>query len=214
MLKAMDPEHGAQPPEKWQQRKSAQTRTRLIDAGIDALVDDGYAGLTTAAVAVRCGLSRGAMHHHFATRMDIVAAVCERVLYERMSAFLEDYLSAVVGRGDDQTLAIATAAHWRTVNTREYAAFLHLAVAARGDCELDAVFRPVVLRYDDVWTREMIQAFPQWKERWDMMLLASDFISAAHIGMLVNKPVIDQDGRIDRLRDLLVEVIGNLHDRR
>jgi len=151
MLRAMLPAGLGEEPARWQQQKSARTRLRLVEAAIDCLVEGGYSRLTTQGVAERTGVSRGAMHHHFPTRMDLVEAVVEHVFYERMRLFLDDYLSSLARSSEAEMLAIAAAAHWRSVHSREYAAYLELAVAARTDAELNQFFGPVARRYDEVW---------------------------------------------------------------
>lgn len=211
MLVAIQPNHGVAPPAKWQQRKSAQTRQSLVQAGVDCLVEGGYSNLTTAAVAERCEVSRGAMHHHFATRMDLVSAVVEEVIYERMRCFLADYFEALETRGDASMIEVATEKHWFSVHSREYAAYLELAVASRTDTELAACFLPSARRYDEVWTREMIEAFPQWAERWEALKLASDFVLAAHLGLLVHEPIFNQSDRIDKIQDLIMDTVMKLY---
>ena len=39
-------------------------------------------------------------------------------------------------------VSVATTMHWKSVQTREYAAYLELAVAARTDAELNCHFEP------------------------------------------------------------------------
>jgi AcrR family transcriptional regulator len=212
MLSAMRPAELAEPPARWQQRKSAQTRQRLIDAGVDCLIELGYAGLTTAAVAERCAVSRGSMHHHFATRMELVSAVVEHVFYQRMRRFLSDYFEALRERGEELMVEIACNAHWRSVQTREYAAYLELAVAARTDTELAELFTPNSRRYDEIWISEMIEAFPQWARHWEAFKLASDFTLTVHMGMLLHKPVFGDGERLELLRRLATRVVQELYD--
>ncbi len=212
MLSAMRPDHKSEPPARWQQRKSAQTRQRLIEAGVDSLLEGGYAGLTTAAVAERCTVSRGAMHHHFPTRMDLVAAIVEHVFYQRMRRFLADYFAALEERGEEVMIEVACEAHWLSVQTRVYAAYLELAVAARTDPELAALYDPATRLYDEVWTREMIEAFPQWESHWEDLKLASDFTQAAHMGLLLHKPMFGEVDRLDRVRRFTATVVRNLYD--
>ncbi len=166
---------------------------KLVEAAIDCLVEGGYQRLTTQAVAERTGCSRGAMHHHFPARMDLVAAVIDHIFYARMRLYLGDYLKDLEGRPPDEVVALATAAHWRSVQTREYAAYLELAVAARTDAELDQMFAPAARRYDDVWISEMTGAFPFWGEKWAMMVQANDFVIAAHMGMLIQRSVLNEE---------------------
>jgi AcrR family transcriptional regulator len=206
MLHAMLPAGLGEEPARWQQQKSARTRLRLVEAAIDCLVEGGYSRLTTQAVAERTGASRGSMHHHFPTRMELVAAVVEHVFYERMRLFLDDYLSSLARSSEAEMLEIASAAHWRSVHTREYAAYLELAVAARTDPELDGFFGPAARRYDAVWIAEMIESFPQWRDQWEQMKLASDLVSVLHMGMLLQHPVYGE-GRTQRLHQLTDEVL-------
>ncbi|MBU6266484.1 MAG: TetR/AcrR family transcriptional regulator [Sphingomonadales bacterium] len=213
MLSALMPDHKSAPPARWQQRKSAQTRLRLVEAGVDCLVEGGYAALTTAAVAERCAVSRGAMHHHFATRMELVAAVVEHVFYQRMRRFLADYFAALAERGEELLIEVACEAHWLSVQTREYAAYLELAVAARVDAELATLFDPAARQYDEVWSREMIEAFPQWQSHWDDLKLASDFTQATHMGLLLHRTAFGAGERLERVQRLSTRVVRGLYDR-
>lgn len=207
MLAAMRPADLATPPARWQQQKSARTRVRLVEAAIDCLVSGGYPGLTTQQVAERTGISRGAMHHHFPTRMDLVAAVIDHVFYERMRLFLDDYLHELARGNQSDVVAIATAAHWRSVQGREYAAYLELAVAARTDTELDRVFAPAAQRYDEVWISEMIESFPFWRDQWETMKQANDFVIIAHMGLLMQRSVLGEErtAQMNRLIERFVE---------
>lgn len=211
MLEAMRPSGLAARPERWQQQKSARTRQRLIEAAIECLVEGGYAGLTTQAVAERTAVSRGAMHHHFPTRMDLVSAVVEHVFYERMRLFLQDYLGEVARVGDGDLVAIAAAAHWRSVQTREYAAYLELAVAARTDPELHGFFGPVEKRFDEVWITEMIESFPQWRDQWESMKLANDLVTATHMGLLLQRNALGEE-RTKAVHALIDRVVASLYD--
>lgn len=210
MLAAMRPTAMGEEPVRWQQRKSAQTRMRMLDAAVDCLVEGGYAGLTTAQVAERASVSRGAMHHHFATRMDLVAAVVDHIFYQRMRLFLEDYLATMAQRRDEELIELATEAHWRSVQTREYAAYLELAVAARTDAELNVAFEPAARRYDQVWTAEMIESFPQWREQWQAMKHGSDFAIAVHSGLLLHRPVFGPD-RVAQVLHMTIETVRGLY---
>lgn len=211
MLAAMRPTPLADEPVRWQQRKSAQTRLKMLEAAVDCLVSGGYAGLTTAQVAERAAVSRGAMHHHFATRIELVAAVVDHIFYQRIRLFLDDYLAAMAQRGDEELIDLATQAHWRSVQTREYAAYLELAVAARTDPELDAAFEPAARRYDEVWTAEMIESFPQWQDQWRAMKLGSDFAIAVHSGLLMHRPVFGPE-RIEQVLKLTIATVRGLYD--
>lgn len=214
MLRALRPAHGEPPPPRWQQRKSAATRQRLVEAGVDCLIERGYSGLTTAAVAERGVVSRGAMHHHFPGRIDLVGAVVEHVFYQRMRCFLDDYFQALAQRGEELLVQIASEVHWQSVQTREYTAYLELALAARTDGELAGLFTPASCRYDQIWIGEMIEAFPQWQAHWDNLKLANDFTLALHMGMLLHRPVFGDGDRSARLQQLATRIVQELYDGR
>src|SRR6476661_8559130 len=66
-----------------QAERSAATREALLNATLECLVEDGYANTTTARVAVRAGLSRGAHLHHFQTRDTLLAAAADHLTRRR-----------------------------------------------------------------------------------------------------------------------------------
>lgn len=55
-----------------QEQRSAETRQKLIDAALAGLLQEGYARITTADIAERAGVSRGALNHHFSGKEDLV----------------------------------------------------------------------------------------------------------------------------------------------
>lgn len=192
-----------------QQRKSAEMRILILEVTIDCLVADGYAGLSIQNIVKAANISRGAMHHHFATKMDLVAAVIEYTFYRRMQQFLADFAD---NTGDSvEVVRSAADKHWLNVQTREYAAYLEFAIAARTNKELNSHFLPTAERFDRLWTEEMIKSFPQWRERWVQLQVANDFAVAVHLGMLLSKPVLHDGKRLDDVRNLVMEVILRLH---
>src|SRR3954462_5114705 len=76
-------------PRRNQAERSAATRQALLDATLECLVEDGYANTTTARVAERAGVSRGAHLHHFQTRATLVAAAAEHLTRRRGEHLLE-----------------------------------------------------------------------------------------------------------------------------
>ena len=62
-----------------QAERTEATRTRILDAAVDVLASQGYAGFRTADVARIAGVSRGAQTHHFPSKDELVVAVVEHV---------------------------------------------------------------------------------------------------------------------------------------
>lgn len=82
-----------------QQVRSRATRSALLEAAVECLVERGWSGSTVAVVAERAGVSRGAAQHHFPTREDLFVAAVGHVAAERQ-ATLRDLADA----GDGQRL--------------------------------------------------------------------------------------------------------------
>jgi AcrR family transcriptional regulator len=198
-------------PMKWQQQKSAETRGRILEATVECLVEKGYAHLSTNEVTLRAGVSRGAMHHHFPNRMALVAAVIDHACSIRMERFLDAYFAAIGQRDGVNVVEVATETYWESVQTREYGAYLELAVAALTDAELNSHFLPAAQRIDAIWTQEMIAAFPQWEAQWDALQLAHDFVMSAMMGLLLHRPVLGEGDRLQAVRALIGRVVASLH---
>ena len=62
-----------------QQQRRAETVARLIDAGIDTIIELGYARASAAVIAKRAGVSGGALFRHFPTMSDFMAATAQEV---------------------------------------------------------------------------------------------------------------------------------------
>ena len=73
-----------------QDERTAETRTRVLDAAIDCLIDEGYAGTTTKRIAERTGVSRGAQQHHFPKRHDLVIQAVIHLANRRLEELRAD----------------------------------------------------------------------------------------------------------------------------
>lgn len=65
-----------------QEERSAETREALIAAAISVIADVGYNSATTAMIAARASVSRGAIQYHFASKADLVVAIMETIARE------------------------------------------------------------------------------------------------------------------------------------
>ncbi|MEO6987778.1 MAG: TetR/AcrR family transcriptional regulator [Aquihabitans sp.] len=83
-----------------QQDRSRVTRSALLEAAVECLVELGWAGSTVAVVAERAGVSRGAAQHHFPTREALFVAAVEHVASERREALRG---ASADGEGRDPT---------------------------------------------------------------------------------------------------------------
>ncbi|MGY6638058.1 MAG: TetR/AcrR family transcriptional regulator [Erythrobacter sp.] len=200
-------------PMRWQQRKAAATRKLILDAATDCLVEGGYARLTTVDVLGRAKVSRGAMHHHFPSRADLVSALIEHVLHKRLDRFLADYLAALQDSDPALAIEVATEVHWQSVKTPEFTAYLELVMAARTDEELAVLLIPATREFEATWMREVERALPHWQGASDAMLLANDVAAAVHLGLLINRPFIEQAERREAVRTALVDLVKDIFEK-
>lgn len=193
----------------WQQRKSALTRTTILEAAIDCLEQHGYARTTTQLIAQTAGISRGAMLHHYATKQELIAAVIDYTIYKRMESFVERIKALSDSQRVEQQAGIEL--YWQSVQTREFTAYLELMVAARTDAELREIFLPKARHYDRIERETVLRVFPEWQGN-PHYLLAMDYCMAAIGGLLLNKDIWDDRDRRVTLRNFVSRTILMLRD--
>ena len=196
--------------ESWQARKSAQTRIAILEAAIDCLGEYGYANTTTQMISDMAGISRGAMLHHYATKLDLIAATIDYIFVKRMQFFSEE-ITALPEQAriqEQQGLEL----FWERLQGREFVAQLELLVAARTDSDLKVLYEPRAIEFNSDWSREIAKLFPEWGDAADRLQLAIDFSQATLEGLMINRTAIyDRDRRV-AVRQMLSEVILLIRD--
>ena len=146
---------GVQEPAGWQAQKSAATRTLIVEAAARCMIETGYARTTTIAIAEKAGLSRGAMLHHFPAKHDVLQATLEFLFRTRLAA-LRKALARGVGAGGDRVDRFV-AGCWAEASQPALLALTELALAARSERSLAAVFAAAQLAYVQDW-RDLARA--------------------------------------------------------
>ncbi len=210
MQSAPPPVEHAPGPAGWQAKKSAATRTRIVESAIRCFVDLGYAQTTTTAIAAKAGLSRGAMLHHFPSKLDVVRAAVAHLHGKRLKAFRKAMQRAAPAGADRVREAIA--AYWGHVRHPMFVAFFELAVAARTDRELAAILGPAQEAFERDWQRTARDVFPDWPreaERFELALdLSRYLIEGLAVGILTRRET-ERDQRLLRhLEGALRELVG------
>jgi AcrR family transcriptional regulator len=129
------------PRRRTQAQRRAATRAALLDATIECVVEDGYAGTTTTRVVERAGMSRGAQVHHFPTKAQLVAEAV-RHLTRRRAAELLGEVDRLPPRGRRRVETVLDLL-WRSHSGPLFAASVEMFVAARTDADLRAELREV-----------------------------------------------------------------------
>ena len=181
----------------WQAHKSSTTRTLILDAAIESIVEDGYANTTTTKIADRAGLSRGATLHHFPSRMDIIRATVEYLYDKRIRAFRNATAQLPAADAGHDRIRQAVRNYWEHVNHPLFVAFFELSVAARHDEELAAILHPAQARFDDEWYRAAHELYPEWQSDpaiFDFALgLSQKLMEGAAVSLLMHPRRQDED---------------------
>ncbi len=119
-----------------QQERAHLTRLRLLDAAVEELLENGYGGLTTPAVAHRAGVSRGAQQNYFPHKTTLVAEAV-RHLASRQRDELRSEIDAMPS-GQARVRA-GLDILFEQYSGPLFAAMLELSLASRGDAELREV---------------------------------------------------------------------------
>lgn len=135
--------------------RSAAMRQRLVDAAIACLHRVGYAATTTQLVMEQAGVSRGAMLHHFPTKVDLIIAVAEAAAAHQ-NRYVRRRLSAVPA-GIDRYLAI-TEATWEVMREPPAIALIEIIIASRSDPALGERFPAIAAEFEA----------SQWEGVWEL----------------------------------------------
>lgn len=69
-----------------QQERSRETRSRILESTVTCLATKGWQSTTASAVAAHCGISPGALQHHFPTREGLFLTALEQMFDEQAAA--------------------------------------------------------------------------------------------------------------------------------
>ncbi len=116
-----------------QDERTAETRARVLNAAIECLVEEGYAGTTTKRIAERTGLSRGAQQHHFPRRHDLVVQAVTHLVNRRLEGLRVD--AQRLAEADDRVARLLDLLRELFAGPLFFAS-LELWVAARTDAPL------------------------------------------------------------------------------
>lgn len=134
---------GADPaPRGRREERTAASRTRILDAAVDCLVEDGYGGATTLRIQARAGVSRGRLLHHFPSRDQLLVAASRHLATERLRRTSERIRSVAGGLSGTERLDRAIELMWETFSEPHFWAAVELWTAARTNEELRATLLP------------------------------------------------------------------------
>lgn len=134
-----------------QGERRAATTNALLEASLECLLRDGYAGLSTRRVAVHAGVSAATLRFYFPTRAQFIAAAIERLAVELRAEIAGLSLGEVqpVERFRDALDAL-----WEVCNGPIFRVVSELSDAARRDEDA----RDALEMVDRVVTRQILES--------------------------------------------------------
>lgn len=138
-----------------QEERSTKTTAKIMAAARDCIFERGYAGATMSAIARRAGVTRGALQHHFGSRLELFKA-----LIDYFFASLPDLKSPSSGQRAVEDVRDFVLASFQVYGTRIGLAILDIRIGSRGEprlhAELEKKFRATDPVRENVW-RELFE---------------------------------------------------------
>ena len=184
------------------------TRGAILDAAIQCFIELGYANTTTALIANYANVSRGAMMHHFPSRMSVIRAVVEYLHDLRLKEYRElmvdiDDPNEVVNK---QVIQRSVEAAWRYVNLPSFVAYQELLMASRTDAELRQVVEPVEKDFEKQFLETVRVVFPHW-EKISGLEVAHDLVQFLLKGMSLSHLSGRRNARAKRVMNYLTDIL-------
>jgi AcrR family transcriptional regulator len=183
-------------------RPSTGARERVLQAGLDVLKADGYAGLTTAKVAARSGQNKALIGYHFGSKQGLVAAVGR----ELAESITEEVIGGL-GRTDDVKAVVRglQAGLWRVMDRDERLARLYFDLAAVSVVEPDvrAVMRDMKAQWRQV-LRELLARAKDGPRRSADAEAAAVYVMAGLEGLALERLDRGETPSLKRAREMFV----------
>ena len=200
----------------WQAEKSAMTRAAILEAAIECLVERGYSQTTTAMIAEYAGVSRGAMMHHFPSRLSVICAVIEYLHEKRLQEYRE--LMAGIDTPDAQLtregIRKSVESAWRYVNLPSFVAYQELLFASRTDPELNTELQKTEKEVERFFLQTVKEVFPHWQEFNPLTLeLANDLVQFCMRGMALSHMASRKQQRATRMIEHITDQLTGLYER-
>lgn len=122
-----------------QAERSAETRSRVIRSAIQCLYQLGYSATTTSLVARKADVSRGAMTHHFPSKLALMTAVVSFVHEDETAEFIRQ----LAPLAPQETFFAVPEAAWRIFSRPEGIAVTEIMLASRSDPALAQRLREI-----------------------------------------------------------------------
>lgn len=188
-----------------QSERREETRRKLIEGMISALLEVGYARATTSEIARCAGITTGALQHHFETKDELLVAVVEHqfeAVREELEGFLQEFRS---GNGSWRDFL-------RLLNSiyagRRYLAVWEVLLGTRSDSHLNKILMQHRIGSFAVLERIWFEVFAEEPDKPDQALSDLMHFTLAEMRGRIFYDVLARDAQFnERQQALLEEVI-------
>src|SRR3954451_2368219 len=189
------------------------TRTAILDAAGECLVEDGYAALTTRRVAERAKVAQSTLMHHFPAREALLVETVSQLAMQVADAALDDLdLTAVDGPEQREFLLDQV---WRAFTTPQALAAAQLWFASWSEPELAAALRELEERLTAILMAASTAVVPDFVDDPVFPALVDTGASVVR-GLVMAIPVSGREAveaRWQAIRPILSAAAGDLLDR-
>jgi AcrR family transcriptional regulator len=203
------PARAKPPPRRTQAERREASRTALLEAAVECLVEEGYANLTTRRVAERAGVSQGTQMHYFPTKNEFVAEAIRYVAQKLAAEAVRQLDPETLTDPDRQETLLDEL--WRLHKTPIVQATMELWVAARTDPELKAGLRKLDRDIARLMTGAAGELFPDQATEPEFFELINAGLAAIR-GLAMLQPVVQPkvlEQRWQATKRLLLETFGS-----
>jgi AcrR family transcriptional regulator len=197
------------PRRRTQAERREASRTALLEAAVDCLLEDGYANLTTRRVAERAGVSQGTQMHYFPTKTEFVAEAI-RYVAQRLAAEAIEQLDPQTFTDPDRREALLDEL-WRLHKSPVVQATMELWVAARTDPQLKAGLRKLDRDIAELMSGAVAELLPDQAAEPGFFELINTGLAAIR-GLAMLQPVVQPkvlEQRWEATKRLLLETFGS-----
>ncbi|MFT4076085.1 MAG: TetR/AcrR family transcriptional regulator [Asticcacaulis sp.] len=187
-----------------QEERSSEMKDRLLKAALEGLAEDGYAATSTQEVVKRAGVSRGALVHHFPTKVDLFAEAAAYLISRRIHKTRQMVASL---DGQDDELEKRLRLLWQ--NYREdFPANIEFMIAARTDRPLRERFDE---RLEDYLPSEPTEGAPEISRRYlgaDPSPLLTEYMIGCFIRGLCLEEIVNDQKLAEQVFEKFVRVLA------
>jgi AcrR family transcriptional regulator len=190
-----------------QKDRTAATRSAVLEATIELLIERGYAGTSTRLAAEQAGVSLGALQHHFRTKAELTVEAM-RFVTDRLAG---EFVEAIPRDGDEiERISLALDRLFVVFRGPTFAAAMELHLAARTDPSLHEPISRLHLEDRNRIRQSAIELMPGLEGRpgFDPWLLMS--VAAIRGFAVATMGVEDVEAEWVMLRGQLIESANDL----